>query len=39
MVDEQERERVRSKPGLRGVMEVLKSRVSVSRLSFTFDIS
>ena len=29
MVDEEERERTRRKPGLRGVVEVLKSRVSV----------
>ncbi len=29
MVDEEERERVRKRPGLRGVVEVLKSRVSV----------
>ena len=30
LVDEVERERVRTAPGLRGVVEVLKSRVSVS---------
>jgi DNA repair protein RAD51 len=29
-VDEEERERVRKQPGLRAVVEVLKSRVSVS---------
>jgi len=30
MVDEEERERIRKRPGLRGVVEVLKSRVGVS---------
>jgi len=30
MIDEEERERIRKQPGLRGVVEVLKSRVSVS---------
>ena len=29
MVDEGERERIRTQPGLRAVVEVLKSRVSV----------
>ena len=34
MVDENERERTRQAPGLRAVVEVLKSRVSVSVVSY-----
>lgn len=34
LLDEGERERARSAPGLRAVVEVLKSRVSVSDLNY-----
>lgn len=36
LADEEERERVRRKPGLRAVVEVIKSRMSVSRALFGF---